>query len=85
VSGNPAGKKPGTRHGLKYLIESINRDEDATGENFLDLVIKRAKKNPVLMAKILDKLVPSAKSIEIIDADADKRQRKVTFRKIADE
>ena len=84
-SGNPAGKKPGTRHGLPYLLEAINRIEDSTGDNFLDLILVRARRNPMLMAKLLDKLVPSAKSIELIDGDAAKKTRKVTFRKIADE
>ena len=85
VSGNPAGKKPGTRHGLTHLLESINRIEDETGINLLDEIVKRSLKNAFLASKLLDKLVASPKSIELIDGDAAKKTRKVTFRKIADE
>ena len=75
-SGNPKGKPKGTRHGLKALIEAM----EAEGVDIVALAIQRAKKSNSVLIKLLDKLVPCAKSIEIRDESSG--ARKVIFEEV---
>lgn len=87
VSGNPAGPKVGTRHGLKFLVEALNRIEEKHGLNAIEVFIERAMaRSDTLAAKIIDKLVASPKQIEIIDeGDRRLKKRRLVFTRVQKE
>lgn len=72
-SGNPKGRPKGSRSGLKALLEAMEEQ----GIDIIALALARAKKSNSVLCKLLDKVVPTAKSIEI--RDETKSQRSVVF------
>ncbi len=72
-SGNPKGRPKGSRSGLKALLEAMEEQ----GIDIIALALARAKKSNSVLCKLLDKVVPTAKSIEI--RDETKGQRSVVF------
>lgn len=79
VSGNPAGKKKGTRHGLNALLEK----SEEMGIDILEIALKRAMKSNGVLCKLLDKVLPSIKNIEI--KETQEGQRKVIFERDDDD
>lgn len=75
---NPNGRPKGSS-GLKALIERA----DEMGIDVLALALKKAAKNNAILIALLNKFVPSAKSIEI--RDETKGKRKVLFERVADD
>lgn len=76
---NPAGRPKGSGSGLKALLAAAEEQ----GVDLLAHAMARALKNDAVLMKILDKLVPSAKSIEIRDGTIG--QRKVIFERDDDD
>ncbi len=70
---NPNGRPKGSRSGLKALLEAMEEQ----GIDIIALALARAKKSNSVLCKLLDKVVPTAKSIEI--RDETKSQRSVVF------
>lgn len=78
VSGNPNGASKGW---ISYRAEfdAILRDvEKKTGKKILRLFIERAYEDPKVMMAVVDKMLPSLKSVEMTDAisDMDDREAK---------
>ena len=63
-SGNPEGKKPGTKNYITLIEEAIKKYETDKGKKLFDRLIERAFINDNVLLNVVKKFVPDKEKIE---------------------
>jgi hypothetical protein len=66
-SGNPEGKKTGTKSYITLLEEAVKNYETAKGRNLFDRLIERAFVNDSVLIAVIKKFIPDKQYTEIKD------------------
>jgi len=68
-SGNPEGKRPGTKNYITQLEEAIKNYEDKTGKQLFNRLIERAFINDNVLLNVVKKFIPDKTQTELISPE----------------